>query len=77
MLNLKAWLLERQEGDDGTGHCDYLPSTCEDCDSRTQVKAEPYGSSYMATIDCPKCGVSYDTDLTSEDIEMLLKTGEN
>lgn len=52
-------------------------STCEDCDSTTQVKAEPYGSSYMATIACPKCGVSYDTDLTSEDIEMLLKTGEN
>jgi hypothetical protein len=30
---LKEWLEYLQEnGDDGTGHCDYAPSLCKDCE---------------------------------------------
>ncbi len=36
---------------------------CEDCDAIVTVTYEPYGSSSMATIECPNCGVSYDTNL--------------
>jgi hypothetical protein len=32
MAAMKEWLLELQEqGDDGTGHCDYAPVLCGDC----------------------------------------------
>jgi hypothetical protein len=32
MATMKEWLLELQEqGDDGTGHCDYAPVLCGDC----------------------------------------------
>lgn len=36
---------------------------CEDCDAIVKITFEPYGSSPMATIECPNCGVSYDTNL--------------
>lgn len=36
---------------------------CDDCDAIVTVTFEPYGSSSMATIDCPNCGLSYDTNL--------------
>jgi len=32
MSTLKEWLIDNQEnGDDGTGHCDYKQIDCEDC----------------------------------------------
>ena len=39
------------------------PITCEDCDSPIKVTIEPYGTGKMAVLDCPKCGLSYDTNL--------------
>lgn len=38
-------------------------ATCEDCNSPVTITLEPYGSGKMATIECPNCGVSYDTNL--------------
>lgn len=32
MATMKEWLLDNQEnGDDGTGHCDYQEVVCGDC----------------------------------------------
>jgi hypothetical protein len=45
--------------------------SCEDCGSAVAVELEPYGSSFLAAISCPKCGVSYDTNLDPADIEAL------
>lgn len=36
---------------------------CEDCEAVVTVTLEPYGAGKMAVIDCPSCGVSYDTNL--------------
>jgi transcription elongation factor Elf1 len=51
----------------GKGSIEYVPagkvSTCDDCDAVTSVTIEPYGTGHMATIKCPNCGVSYDTNL--------------
>jgi hypothetical protein len=44
---------------------------CDNCDSITTVTLEEYGSSFMAVINCPQCGVSYDTNLDLADIENL------
>jgi transcription elongation factor Elf1 len=46
-------------------------STCEDCNSPTYVRLAPYGARSMAEIICPKCGVSYDTNISDEDIEAI------
>ena len=46
-------------------------TTCEDCDKQTKVTLVGYGASYMAEINCPDCGVSYDTNLSEEDITYL------
>lgn len=46
-------------------------TSCEDCDSAATVKLEPYGDSFLAATICPKCGVSYDTNLDAADIEAL------
>jgi len=58
-----------------------MPGTCEDCNSPTLTWLLPYGMRYMAEINCPKCGVSYDTNIDESDIEAikesLLKTGAN
>jgi hypothetical protein len=33
MSKMKEWLLDRQEnGDDGTGHCDYRDEICPECE---------------------------------------------
>ena len=48
-----------------------IANSCEDCGSAVAVKLEPYGSSFLAAISCPKCGVSYDTNLDAADIEAL------
>lgn len=53
---------------------DKLTTTCEDCTSQVEVTFSPYGSSYMAEIACPKCGISYDTNLSDEDIALIFKT---
>jgi transcription elongation factor Elf1 len=45
------------------GSCIECANTCADCDAVTKVTIEPYGTSHMATIECPNCGVSYDTNL--------------
>jgi len=44
-----------------------LYATCDDCDAVTTITIEPYGTSKMATIECPNCGTSYDTNLDEED----------
>lgn len=51
--------------------CEPAKRSCEDCGSAVAVKLEPYGSSFLAAISCPKCGVSYDTNLDPADIEAL------
>ena len=51
-----------------------MPSTCEDCDSVTRNTLTPYGMRFMAEIACPKCGVSYDTNLDDNDIEAIKKS---
>lgn len=48
-----------------------MKSICEDCDSPTQVRLAPYGMRFMAEIICPKCGVSYDTNISDEDIKAI------
>jgi transcription elongation factor Elf1 len=42
-----------------------LYTPCDDCDAVTTVTIEPYGTGKMATINCPNCGESYDTNLDS------------
>ena len=49
-------------------------STCEDCDSPTTLTPTPYGAGVMVAIACPKCGISYDTNIEKEEGESLLKT---
>jgi len=51
-------------------HKDYPVFICSDCDSVAAVTFSPYGASQMAAIDCPNCGVSYDTDLDPTDYEI-------
>jgi hydrogenase maturation factor HypF (carbamoyltransferase family) len=57
-----------------------MKGKCEDCDSVTRITLAPYGMRFMAEIACPKCGVSYDTNIDDTDIEAikksLLKTGQ-
>lgn len=48
-----------------------MNTLCSDCDSKTIVTLVPYGQSYMAEVECEECGVSYDTNLTDEDIASL------
>lgn len=45
----------------------------------TRITLAPYGMRFMAEIHCPKCGVSYDTNIDDADIEAIklrLKTGQ-
>lgn len=44
---------------------------CNDCDKLTTITLQNYGSSFMAKLDCPECGISYDTNLDSADIENI------
>jgi hypothetical protein len=44
---------------------------CEDCNSPTRTTLAPYGMRFMAEINCPKCGVSYDTNISDEDIQAI------
>lgn len=44
---------------------------CEDCDSIAEVRLSPYGAGFMAEFICPKCGVSYDTNLDSADVAQI------
>lgn len=44
-----------------------LYASCDDCEAITAVTIEPYGKGKMAAIDCPNCGVSYDTNLDEEE----------
>jgi len=48
-----------------------LYAPCDDCEEVTEVIIEPYGFGHMATIDCPNCGVSYDTNL--DPVEVVRK----
>ena len=37
-LTIKEWVEDRQEnGDDGTGHCDYKPEMCDYCKENANV----------------------------------------
>jgi hypothetical protein len=42
---------------------------CDDYGATTTVKILPYGSGKMAEIDCPRCGIGYDTNLDEKDGE--------
>ena len=57
-----------------------MKGNCEDCNSPTRTALAPYGMRFMAEINCPKCGVTYDTNIDDADIEAiknsLLKTGK-
>jgi transcription elongation factor Elf1 len=48
-----------------------IANSCEDCGSAVAVELQPYGSSFLAAISCPKCGDSFDTDIDAADIEAL------
>jgi predicted Zn finger-like uncharacterized protein len=48
-----------------------MKAKCDNCDSFITITLEPYGASFMAVISCPKCGVSYDTNLDDADIKNL------
>ena len=48
-----------------------MTTKCDDCENITQVTLSPFGDSYMAEIACPKCGISYDTNLSEQDINYL------
>ena len=56
-LDVEGVIVERE------GSCIECESTCDDCDAVIKVTIEPYGTGHMATIECPNCGVSYDTNL--------------
>ena len=55
-----------------------MKGICEDCNSTTRTILAPYGMRFMAEIHCPKCGVSYDTNIDETDVQAikdsLLKT---
>lgn len=57
ILDVEGVIVERE------GNCLECSNTCNDCDAVTSVTLEPYGAGHMATIECPNCGVSYDTNL--------------
>ena len=44
---------------------------CDNCNNITAITFEPYGASLMAVIDCPMCGVSYDTNLDPADVKAV------
>jgi hypothetical protein len=46
-----------------------LMTKCDDCDSEITLTLEAYGNGQLMRIDCPKCGVSYDTNLDPVDVE--------
>ena len=50
---------------------------CLDCESEITATFTPYGVGVMAKYDCPKCGVSYDTniDATEQELAELLAGG--
>jgi transcription elongation factor Elf1 len=52
---------------------DYAVMDCEDCDSVVTVTLEAYGNGQMMKIDCPNCGLSYDTNLDPTDYEEASK----
>ena len=41
---------------------------CADCDALVTITLEPYGTGKMVTINCPNCGVSYDTNLDESEV---------
>ena len=41
---------------------------CADCDALVTITLEPSGTGKMATINCPNCGVSYDTNLDESEV---------
>ena len=43
-----------------------LFNPCDDCEAVATITIEPYGAGKMATIECPNCGTSYDTNLEEE-----------
>ena len=47
---------------------------CEQClESEITLTLEAYGNGQLMRIDCPKCGVSYDTNLDPTDYEEVSK----
>lgn len=47
--------------------------SCDDCNNQITIELSAYGNGKMATINCPQCGISYDTDLDPIDIAELEK----
>ena len=46
---------------------------CDDCESEITLTLEAYGNGQLMKIECPKCGVSYDTNLDPTDYEEASK----
>jgi len=46
---------------------------CDDCESDITLTLEAYGNGQMMKIDCPKCGLSYDTNLDPIEVEEASK----
>lgn len=65
-LDLQVAYTVRLNGQ-GKGSIEYIPAgkqgVCDDCDAVTAINIEPYGSGHMAIIECPNCGLFYDTNL--------------
>jgi hypothetical protein len=51
-----------------------MNSKCEQClESEITITLEAYGNGQMMKIECPTCGVSYDTNLDPTDYEEASK----
>lgn len=46
---------------------------CDDCESQITLTLEAYGNGQLMKIDCPNCGLSYDTNLDPTDYEEASK----
>jgi hypothetical protein len=42
---------------------------CDDCEIEITLTLEAYGNGQMMRIECPNCGVRYDTNLDPTDYE--------
>ena len=47
---------------------DMTAPTCEDCTQEVSLSVAPYGTGIMLVINCPNCGISYDTNVDKKEV---------
>ena len=62
-MSLDLYLYYSDLFDEAVAEVEAEATLCADCDALVTITLEPYGTSKMATINCPNCGESYDTNL--------------